>query len=118
MFVKFVDSEQCGQILRFFVNHSGVQWYLKRDLGTIIETVKKLQNAYHTAEFFKSNLCKRFLKLEDCNDASTYDLVNQVLSELTSLYVIRKDREFRELFEVDSHLSDENCVSQRTLQVK
>lgn len=84
----------------------------------MIETVKKLQGVYHTAEFFKSNLCKRFLKIEDSNDASTFDLVNQALSELTSLYVIRKDRQFRELFEVDSHLGDENCVSQRTLQVK
>lgn len=94
------------------MNHSGIQWYVKRDLSQIIETLKVLANTYHTAEFFKSNLYKRFIKSESTDD------VNQVMAELTSLYVVRKDKDFKDLLEVDLHLSDENSVSSKQLQVK
>ena len=40
------------------------------------------------------------------------------MAELTSLYVVRKDNDFKELFEVDMHLNDENFINTKMLQVK
>ena len=63
MYIKFIDAENGSKTLRFFVNHSGVQWYIKRKLDDVIELVKGLAKSYHTAEFFKTNLFRRFLKI-------------------------------------------------------
>jgi hypothetical protein len=38
------------------------------------------------------------------------------MQELTSLYVIRKDSQFKELFEVENHIRDENIpINKATL---
>jgi hypothetical protein len=37
------------------------------------------------------------------------------MQELTSLYVIRKDNKFKDLFEVDSHMRDENMPVNKTI---
>ena len=93
MYIKFIDAENQSRTLRFFVNHSGVQWYVKRKLDDVVELAKGLAKSYHTAEFFKSNLFRRFLKVqeEQSFNHSLNDMMSQVMMELTSLYVIRKD---------------------------
>ena len=110
MYIKFIDAENGNKVLRFFVNHSGVQWYIKRNLSEIIDMAKDLAKTYHTAEFFKSNQFRRFLKIQDegASIVPLNDLISQVMMELTSLYVIRKDNQFKEMFEVDLHMRDEN----------
>ena len=97
MFIKFIDAESEGKLIRFFVNHSGVQWYVKRELEEVVEMVKGMAKSYHTADFFKSNMYRRFLKLvSDPQEtaAGMSELFTQVMTELTSLYVIRKDATF------------------------
>jgi hypothetical protein len=42
-----------------------VQWYVKRNFENLIDTVKDLARNYHTADFFKSNLYRRFLKIQE-----------------------------------------------------
>lgn len=111
MYIKFIDSENGSKLLRFFVNHSGVQWYIKRGIDEVIELVKCLAKTYHTADFFKTNTYRRFIRIKEDQNAggvSLNDLISKVMMELTSLYVIRKDAQFKEMFEVDLHMRDEN----------
>ncbi|CDW83719.1 guanylate-binding n-terminal domain containing protein [Stylonychia lemnae] len=116
LFIKFIDSESGGQQLRFFVSQCGLQWYVKFETDKLQETVRHLQRNYHSADFFKSNLFKKFLNVCDSENSSQSpsnklafnDVINQVIQELSSLYVIKKDQEFRSLFQIDDHISGDN----------
>lgn len=100
LFIKFIESESSG--LRFFVSQCGIQWYVKFTMETLQELVQGLQKKYHNADFFKSNLFKKFLQVSEpesrISKSIMNETVNSVIQELSSLYVIKKDSEFRNIF--------------------
>jgi hypothetical protein len=46
------------------------------------------------------------------------DIVNKALAELTSLYVMRKDSNFKHLFQVDEHFDEVKSVIGRTNETR
>lgn len=74
--------------------------------------VRSLVRNYSSADVFKSTAYKKFINIpDDCGNEGVKsklamnDVVNTFVQEVSSLYVIRNDQEFRNLFELDDHNS-------------
>ena len=61
-----------------------------------------MQTNYQNADIFKQGVYKKFVTMT-IGDSLLSDTVEKVLSELATLYVIRKDSAFRSLFEIEKH---------------
>jgi hypothetical protein len=66
------------------------------------ECIKDMQTNYSHADIFKQGVYKKFVTMT-IGDPLLSDTVEKVLSELATLYVIRKDLAFRSLFEIEKH---------------
>ena len=74
LFIKFIESDtSANRNLRFFISQNGVQWYVKFPLERLQDTLRGLQKNYHTADFFKSNLYKRFNEIGGSSSGQQQD---------------------------------------------